>query len=60
MSYSFDTSLLFFLLHALAFSLVVPGELFILPDLVQKPPLLKITFHVFQTHRHSQYSHRFV
>ena len=35
-------SLLFFLLRALAFSLVVLGKLFILPHPAQKPPLLKI------------------
>lgn len=54
-------SQLFFLQLALAFGLVVPGELFILPDLVQK--LLsseEITSPIFQTHRRSLYSLRFV
>ena len=38
----------------------VPGDRFIFPDLVQKPPLLRITFHIFQAQRHSQYFLRFV
>ena len=40
--FSLETHLLFFLLHAPAFSLVVPGKLFILSDPVQRLPLLTI------------------
>lgn len=51
-------SLLFFLLHAVAFSLAGPGKLFILPGLVQKLPLLEAT--CLPDPSHSQDSLRFV